>query len=169
MTPRTGKQCRERYFNHLDPDMEKIAWTLSENNVIRDMFPEFGTNWTLYMTFLPGRSNNAIKNRYHVISPDNFRFCVIESSTNLSVASLKRNVDTSTDLEDEQEPSRKRLRKLIADRTAMDQEIYELEKLCALDNDQASLTSNFSFLSRDSTSSLSNNDNFVDEFQMSSV
>lgn len=166
MASRTGKQCKERYFNHLDPN--KIAWTLSESNVIRDMFPEFGTDWTLYMTFLPGRSNKAIRSHYHAISPNNFQHCVLESSNNHSVASHKRGVERCTDPEDD-EPSRKHLRKLIADRAAMDREILELEKLCALDNDHALLMSGFSLLSTSCPSSLSDSDNFVEEFRVDTL
>ena len=30
MPPRTGKQCRERYNNHLNPFFAKSEWTLEE-------------------------------------------------------------------------------------------------------------------------------------------
>lgn len=169
MTSRTGKQCKERYFNHLDPDMEKLAWTLGENTVIRDMFPQFGTDWSLYIKFLPGRSNKAIKSRYHAMSPNNFQCCcIVEGPTGHAAASHKRGAETTCDSDDGEEPSRKRLRKLIADRAAMDLEIFELERLCALDNDQSSLTSCFSNLSTGSPSSLSH-DNFADEFRVDTL
>ena len=31
---RLGKQCRERWYNHLSPDINKAAWTLEEDRVI---------------------------------------------------------------------------------------------------------------------------------------
>jgi hypothetical protein len=31
---RTGKQCRERWHNHLDPDINKSRWTKEEDRKI---------------------------------------------------------------------------------------------------------------------------------------
>ena len=31
---RIGKQCRERWFNHLSPNVNKERWTEEEDNVI---------------------------------------------------------------------------------------------------------------------------------------
>lgn len=31
---RLGKQCRERWFNHLDPAVKKTGWTSDEDEVI---------------------------------------------------------------------------------------------------------------------------------------
>ncbi len=31
---RTGKQCRERWHNHLNPDIKKCAWTEDEDRLI---------------------------------------------------------------------------------------------------------------------------------------
>ena len=31
---RIGKQCRERWFNHLDPDIKKGDWTPDEDAVL---------------------------------------------------------------------------------------------------------------------------------------
>ena len=31
---RSGKQCRERWHNHLDPDINKKTWTREEEEII---------------------------------------------------------------------------------------------------------------------------------------
>lgn len=31
---RVGKQCRERWFNHLDPTLKKTCWTPAEDEVL---------------------------------------------------------------------------------------------------------------------------------------
>lgn len=31
---RVGKQCRERWFNHLDPTLKKSCWTSAEDEVL---------------------------------------------------------------------------------------------------------------------------------------
>lgn len=39
---RIGKQCRERYHNHLDPDLRKDRWTDEEESILLKMQEEFG-------------------------------------------------------------------------------------------------------------------------------
>lgn len=74
MKSRTGKQCRERYINHLDPNTKKSPWTLQEDDIIRELYPTLNTKWSQYMSRLPGRTDNAIKNRYHAITRRNFNY-----------------------------------------------------------------------------------------------
>ena len=62
---RTGKQCRERYYNHLDPNVKKGDWKREEDELIMHIHDTKGTKWALMATFLPGRTDNSIKNRFH--------------------------------------------------------------------------------------------------------
>ena len=39
---RTGKQCRERWHNHLDPNINKKAWTAEEERVMADAHKSLG-------------------------------------------------------------------------------------------------------------------------------
>ena len=63
-TERSGKQCRERYANHLHPDLRKGAWTKEEDDLIMALQSELGNQWAKMVQFLPGRSDNSIKNRF---------------------------------------------------------------------------------------------------------
>jgi len=88
MESRNGKQCRERYRNHLNPDIKHTAWSTAEDKVIIRLHSDFGSKWRLYTKHLPGencqwsqclvtkvvnlrydytvgRGDNAIKNRWH--------------------------------------------------------------------------------------------------------
>lgn len=108
--------------------MKKTAWSMEESKIIRDLFPKFGTKWSQYMTFLPGRSDNSIKNRYHTISRNNFEYF----SNSHMIFSYKRalSVDSDGDTNKEDYSShanRKQLNKLIAVRDEIDREIQELE------------------------------------------
>ena len=63
---RDGKQCRERWLGHLCPDIKHGAWSEEEDRLIAEGVKEFGTCWSEIVKRLPGRSDNAIKNRFNV-------------------------------------------------------------------------------------------------------
>jgi hypothetical protein len=62
LNDRSGKSCRERWYNHLDPRIKRTDWSTEEQWVVFIMRNEFQVKWASISKVLTGRTDNAVKN-----------------------------------------------------------------------------------------------------------
>ena len=61
---RSSKQCRERWINHLSPEICKGKWEPEEDEVLLRLGQKCEGKWAWIARHLPGRSQNQVKVRW---------------------------------------------------------------------------------------------------------
>ncbi|XP_010469183.1 PREDICTED: myb-related protein 305-like [Camelina sativa] len=60
---RTGKSCRLRWVNKLRPNLKNgCKFSADEERVVIELQSDFGNKWARIATYLPGRTDNDVKN-----------------------------------------------------------------------------------------------------------
>lgn len=65
MEGRTGKQIRDRFLNKLRPDIKNDEWTKEEDKLLISYFHQIGRKWSKIATYIPGRTEGQVKNRFY--------------------------------------------------------------------------------------------------------
>ncbi|KAJ3438664.1 snRNA-activating protein complex subunit [Anaeramoeba flamelloides] len=62
---RNSKQCRERWCNQINPDINHSPFTLEEEQLLISKQEQLGNKWSKISKFFKGRPDNMLKNMWH--------------------------------------------------------------------------------------------------------
>jgi myb proto-oncogene protein len=61
---RTNMQCRQRWVESLDPDINTGKWTMEEDAKLTEAVKKQGKEWVAVAAVVPGRTNHQCRQRW---------------------------------------------------------------------------------------------------------
>lgn len=67
MRGRNQRQCKDRWYNYLAPELDFSPWRQKDDKKLEDLFNEHGAKWKLIAHSFPSRTSINVKNRWLVL------------------------------------------------------------------------------------------------------
>lgn len=85
MPNRNPRQCRDRWYYILSPDVSKAPWTADEDAKLLQLYRQLGPKWVQIANMFPGRIDTHIKNRWLVLQRRFRRYGTYEPLENIKM------------------------------------------------------------------------------------
>lgn len=66
MRNRSPRQCRDRWYNYISPDISTTPWTEEDDEKLDKLYDKFGPKWKKIASFFKNRSANGVRNRFRL-------------------------------------------------------------------------------------------------------
>ena len=83
---KSAKQCRDRWFNHLDPQLLHSDWQSEDNRRLLSSHEKSGSRWKIIARQFPRRTDNSVKNQF---------FSLVRKSLRKARKSVSKNANTA--------------------------------------------------------------------------
>eukprot|EP00249_Psilotum_nudum_P004015 c17536_g1_i1 orf=276-1871(-) len=77
---KTSRQCRRRWSTYLSTACKKGGWSPQEDQLLLEAHRKYGNRWTEIAKVVPGRTDNAVKNRFCALCKKQTRDIDVSSS-----------------------------------------------------------------------------------------
>ncbi|KAG0582157.1 hypothetical protein KC19_3G038200 [Ceratodon purpureus] len=117
MQKKTPRECRKRWRTYLHMCMNKSSWSAEEDRLLLQGHNAFGNRWTEIAKMVPGRTDNAVKNRYNALCTKRSHPVAKASNGHLTAPGVKHHlVESWNDVNSHQyEHDVKRARRIAQD------------------------------------------------------
>lgn len=65
---RNSRQCRDRYYHYLNPNINKLTWSKEEDDLLLEKVENEGKKWKKFEKFFHRRTEVQLRNRYNLLA-----------------------------------------------------------------------------------------------------